>query len=1375
MFSLSRWVRANLHASRVRSGRKAGYLVRNSFRPRLEQLEDRTLPALFVPAPSSPFGSGGSFPHSLAEGDYNGDSKSDLAVVNTGSNTVAVFLGDGNGSFTAAPGGAFASGGSDPLFVASGKFNADTVADLVVVNQSGSVAVFLSNGDGTFAAAPDSPFSSGGTAVSVAVGNFNADTLPDLVVVNIGTNNLAVFLGNGDGTFAAAPDSPFSSGGLQPRKVVVGNFNADTMADLAVQNFDSNNVAVFLGNGAGSFTAAPGSPFGSGGNTPNSMAEGDFNADTLPDLAVTNSGSSNVAVFLGDGDGTFTPVAPFSAGGSNTVSVAAGDFNGDTLDDLAVTNFSSNTVVVFLSNGDGTFTVATGSPFNSGGTNARQVIVGNFNADSAPDLAVVNEGGTVAVFLNTTGTNTALAISGGPTVFGQPVTFTATVTATGPGSPTVSGYVSFFEGDTLLQTVAVTNGSAIFTTSALRAGNRSISAAFTDPSASLYRSTSAVVLQQVNAADTTTTLATSGSPTVFGQVVTFTATVTVNGPSAATATGIVSFFEGASLLGTGNLSGGLAAFSTSALSAGSHDITVVFNANSNFKTSTSGIVVQQVNAAPPAPARANGDVFSLPEDSPVTALDVLANDSGSGLTVSILTPAFSGTVALTGGGSGLTYQPNPGFTGVDSFIYQITDSASNTSTAAVIIAVTPVNDAPVLAAPAAVAYLPNHNLSLGGITVNDIDAGTGQLEATVTASAGLLTLGTVAGLTFSTGDGTADSTMSFTGTLSSLSNALASLSYKQAVDAYATDTVTITVNDQGNSGAGGDLEDTVEIAITPTFNSAQLVADPFAAGTIALVVNGTNGNDAITINLGANATTYIVTINGGAAQTITGVTGRILAFGHDGDDTITMGATVIKQTVVSGGVGNDTLNGGGGVDNLNGNAGNDTLRGNAGNDVLSGGADVDNLNGGVGTDRVLESANVSFVLTNALLTGNGNDTLNLIETATLIGGAGDNTIDASAFTGASILDGGAGNDTLTGGAGVNTLLGGAGDDTLRGGLGNDNLQGGADNDTLVEIGNVSFTLTNTSLVGVGTDVLSSLENALLTGGAGANVFTLNGWSGTATINGDTGAADRVAVTQDTDFTLSPGLIARTTAGNVTFINTELVTLTGGAGNNRFTVSGWLAVATLAGGAGVDTVISTNDANFTLTNSALTRAGGGSFTLSLIEQAQLTGGNGNNIINAGAFTLGNVLLDGGGGNDTLTGGSRDDLLLGGAGNDTLNGGSGRDFLLGGADLDTLLGGAGEDILAQGTTTYDVFDPLFPTVLDAAFASILAEWRRTDQTYAQRVAHLKTGGGLNGANLLDTTTLLDDGLADTLTGGLNLDWFFAQNPDTITDLAAGETVN
>lgn len=96
---------------------------------------------------------------------------------------------------------------------------------------------------------------------------------------------------------------------------------------------------------------------------------------------------------------------------------------------------------------------------------------------------------------------------------------------------------------------------------------------------------------------------------------------------------------------------------------------------------------------------------------------------------------------------------------------------------------------------------------------------------------------------------------------------------------------------------------------------------------------------------------------------------------------------------------------------------------------------------------------------------------------------------------ADTVEGNARDNVLTGLAGDDTLAGGAGDDTFTGGAGDDRFDGGLGTDTVVESGNVDFTLTPTTLTGLGTDTLAGIESAALTAGSGANTFTLSRLTG----------------------------------------------------------------------------------------------------------------------------------------------------------------------------------------------------------------------------------------------------------------------------------------
>jgi Ca2+-binding RTX toxin-like protein len=139
------------------------------------------------------------------------------------------------------------------------------------------------------------------------------------------------------------------------------------------------------------------------------------------------------------------------------------------------------------------------------------------------------------------------------------------------------------------------------------------------------------------------------------------------------------------------------------------------------------------------------------------------------------------------------------------------------------------------------------------------------------------------------------------------------------------------------------------------------------------------------------------------------------------------------------------------------------------------------------------------------------------------------------------------------------------------------------------------------------------------------------------------------------------------------------------------------------------------------------------------------------------------LYGGPGNDALTGGAGNDVLVGGDGADKLTGGLGRNVLIGGAGADRLTGGTGDDLLVGGATAFD----LDPTGL----AAVRAEWA-SGSSYADRVAHLTgTAGGLNGPTVLGPATVPNDGARDVLTGGLGADWFVVSAPDAL-DLKAGE---
>ena len=304
----------------------------------------------------------------LVVGDFNGDGIPDLATMD------GVHLGVGDGTFRQ-PVASLGLSAENPNLISmvSGDFNGDGKLDLAVENTGGgSIAVLLGDGDGTlhppkFYAVGTTDYGPSGLppAESVlVVGDFGNGHL-DLAVANYADNDVSVLLGNGDGTFQ--PQVTYAVG-TGPWALVAGDFTGNGRLDLAVADAGNENphlgatgpggVSVLLGNGDGTFQPAKEYL---AGNTPVALVAGDFNGDGRLDLAVDDDGSAldpagGVAVLLGNGDGTFQPPVT-SLGVTNPSLILAGDFNGDGKLDLAATNnntFNSG-LSALLGNGNGTF------------------------------------------------------------------------------------------------------------------------------------------------------------------------------------------------------------------------------------------------------------------------------------------------------------------------------------------------------------------------------------------------------------------------------------------------------------------------------------------------------------------------------------------------------------------------------------------------------------------------------------------------------------------------------------------------------------------------------------------------------------------------------------------------------------------------------------------------------------------------------------------------------------------------------------------------------------------------------------------------------------------------------------------------------------
>ncbi len=180
-------------------------------------------------------------------------------------------------------------------------------------------------------------------------------------------------------------------------------------------------------------------------------------------------------------------------------------------------------------------------------------------------------------------TSISVASNVNPATTGQSVIFTATVT---PAAAT--GNVQFYDGQTLVATVALSGGTAGYSTSALTPGTHSITANYLGD-ATYAQSFSSNTISEVVKTNTSVALTSTWNPSLVGGAVTFNAAVSLG-----TATGVVQFLDGATVLGTGTLSNGSASFATSALTQGTHSISAVYGGDAADTGSTSAVLSQSV-------------------------------------------------------------------------------------------------------------------------------------------------------------------------------------------------------------------------------------------------------------------------------------------------------------------------------------------------------------------------------------------------------------------------------------------------------------------------------------------------------------------------------------------------------------------------------------------------------------------------------------------------------------------------------------------------------------------------------------------------------------------------------------------------------------
>ena len=661
------------------------------------------------------------------------------ATVGTGKLTLDVGSGT---TFVSGPVTVTAAASSSLTFLAD--FNLDGLQDMLMIDPN-AAAFHMFTGTapyGGYAAdAVTTPDAGCVNLINAAIGDLNGDGFPDVVMVcatGQGAIYADILLNNGDGTFG----TPTVINGV-PGMVALGDFNKDGKLDAVFTGQLPNlasviyGFALYTGNGDGTFTAGATSTttIGSPGNA---IFMADLNNDGYPDLVMlrTVAQSQEFAdVYQNDRAGHFGTLAngTYSATASVTLAtypnlvfkISLVALDGGAYPDIvgAVIGIAPGYLVAKNAQ---TGTIGFGAATTTAVAGIAQLAVGDFNGDGLPDLAVYNNQRVYVLTGDGKGNFSATINTLSANAFNATLLGAADVNADGYADAVVYSFAS--TGNTISE--LITSGAAnAQITVPLGGGIHSLTAVWPG-NFSMTGSTGSTVYN-VPLAATSTTLTSSGTPTEFGQGVTLTATSAPQSQGAVP-TGTTLFFDGAAQIGTGTLNAsGVATFTTTALTAGSHSITAAYQGSGSYQGSTSAAVTQVVTSA-------NTNVAWTPSPASI----VYGTPLGGGQLDATASSKYVASVAGT-----FTYVPAAGTVlGVGTQTLNVTFAPTDTadfksSTGATSVTVTQATPTIVWATPASIPY----GTALSGTQLNASATGVGAvtLQGTFVYSP---TAGTVLGV-----------------------------------------------------------------------------------------------------------------------------------------------------------------------------------------------------------------------------------------------------------------------------------------------------------------------------------------------------------------------------------------------------------------------------------------------------------------------------------------------------------------------------------------------------------------------------------------------------------------------------------------------------